>query len=373
MGATYFGGVCVNLLRHPGVGPGAGDLRRGPAPARRDGRGAHARRAGARARVRQALRLQLDGERAVHRRRHGRRARAPRGVPAALPARRRRGRRQRHELLQLPERRVGRTVVRPAHRRAARRVGLRGVRHHRLHLRPARPGAVGPRRPRHRDAVRAAARRRAAGCPGRARVTRAELDVPATRVVATLLRFAGLVTSRRRRRRCSPRRSTARWPAAPPEESIVLLTNRDELLPVDRRHVHRIAVLGRLAAVPNLGDGGSSAVHPPHVVTPLDGIRDAFPTPRSCTPTPTRRSRRTPTWWSWWSGTRRPTRASTSRARTRSSSRCSRRSTTHAWPGGTGAAAPAGAAGSWSSRPTRRRWHRAATAARCGWPTTTRG
>ncbi len=108
-------------------------------------------------------------------------------------------------------------------------------------------------------------------------ITRAELDVPATRVVATLLRFALLVTS------APPptsvlaapeHRALARRAA---EESIVLLTNRDDLLPVDPRHVDRIAVLGRLAAVPNLGDGGSSAVHPPHVITPLDGLREAFP------------------------------------------------------------------------------------------------
>ena len=101
--------------------------------------------------------------------------------------------------------------------------------------------------------------------------------MPATRVVATLLRFAPLVTS------APPptsvlaapeHRALARRAA---EESIVLLTNRDDLLPVDPRHVDRIAVLGRLAAVPNLGDGGSSAVHPPHVITPLDGLREAFP------------------------------------------------------------------------------------------------
>ena len=39
----------------------------------------------------------------------------------------------------------------------------------------------------------------------------------------------------------------------------------------------RIAVLGRLAAVPNLGDRGSSNVIPPSVVTPLDGLRAALP------------------------------------------------------------------------------------------------
>lgn len=108
-------------------------------------------------------------------------------------------------------------------------------------------------------------------------IERAELERPATRVVATLLRFADLVTS------APPptsvlaapeHRALARRAA---EESVVLLTNHDDLLPVDRRHVQKVAVLGRLAAVPNLGDGGSSAVRPPHVVTPLDGVREAFP------------------------------------------------------------------------------------------------
>ncbi len=107
-------------------------------------------------------------------------------------------------------------------------------------------------------------------------VTRDELQAPATRTVATLLRFAGLVTG------APPpasvianpaHRALARRAAA---ESVVLLTNRDELVPVDARRMKRVAVLGRLAAVPNLGDGGSSAVHPPHVVTPLDGVREAF-------------------------------------------------------------------------------------------------
>ena len=59
-------------------------------------------------------------------------------------------------------------------------------------------------------------------------------------------------------------------------QSIVLLENSG-FLPVAPSHVHRIAVLGRLAAVPNLGDGGSSAVQPPYVVTPLEGIRRGFP------------------------------------------------------------------------------------------------
>ena len=50
----------------PGVGSRAGDLRRGPAPRRRARRRADPRPAASRHGLRQALRVQLDGERALH-------------------------------------------------------------------------------------------------------------------------------------------------------------------------------------------------------------------------------------------------------------------------------------------------------------------
>lgn len=59
------------------------------------------------------------------------------------------------------------------------------------------------------------------------------------------------------------------------EKSLVLLRNEDELLPLDRGRLRRIAVVGELAAAKNLGDRGSSYVSPPWVVTPLQGIEDA--------------------------------------------------------------------------------------------------
>ena len=45
------------------------------------------------------------------------------------------------------------------------------------------------------------------------------------------------------------------------------------LLPLDPRTLRHLAVIGRLADVPNLGDHGSSQVTPPYVVTPLAGLR----------------------------------------------------------------------------------------------------
>lgn len=41
--------------------------------------------------------------------------------------------------------------------------------------------------------------------------------------------------------------------------------------------VERIALIGRLATAPNMGDSGSSLVHPPSYVTPLDGLKEAYP------------------------------------------------------------------------------------------------
>ncbi len=58
------------------------------------------------------------------------------------------------------------------------------------------------------------------------------------------------------------------------EKSIVLLKNEGGLLPLEG--VRRIAVIGRLAEVPNTGDGGSSNTRPAYVVTPLEGLRAAL-------------------------------------------------------------------------------------------------
>jgi len=48
------------------------------------------------------------------------------------------------------------------------------------------------------------------------------------------------------------------------------------VLPLDPREVRRVAVIGRLADVPNTGDHGSSKVTAPYVVTPLQGLRAAL-------------------------------------------------------------------------------------------------
>ena len=64
------------------------------------------------------------------------------------------------------------------------------------------------------------------------------------------------------------------------EKSMVLLKNDNvdgaELLPLNLKSGSKIAMFGRLAAARNIGDGGSSDVMAPNVVTPLVGIGAHF-------------------------------------------------------------------------------------------------
>jgi len=57
------------------------------------------------------------------------------------------------------------------------------------------------------------------------------------------------------------------------EKSMVLLKNENDALPLRMDDLGTIAVIGALADKDDTGDRGSSGTHPPHVVTPLAGIR----------------------------------------------------------------------------------------------------
>jgi beta-glucosidase len=103
-----------------------------------------------------------------------------------------------------------------------------------------------------------------------------EIELCTTRIVATFLRFASVFETKPDVSviASSAHRALARQACV---QSIVLLQNEGEFLPKPPATVKQIAVIGRLADVSNLGDGGSSDVHPPSVSTPLDGIRAYYP------------------------------------------------------------------------------------------------
>lgn len=70
---------------------------------------------------------------------------------------------------------------------------------------------------------------------------------------------------------CEAHRALSREAAV---KSIVLLKNEGNLLPL--KNIHRLAVIGKLANTPNTGDGGSSNTRPAYVITPLQGLQEAL-------------------------------------------------------------------------------------------------
>lgn len=108
-----------------------------------------------------------------------------------------------------------------------------------------------------------------------------DVDRAARRILGTQLRFyasnldpepgAEVVFS-------SQHRALAREAAS---TAAVLLQNEpvdgSPLLPLSPDTLNRVAVIGRLADLANTGDHGSSDVRSPEVVTPLTGLRDALP------------------------------------------------------------------------------------------------
>ena len=101
-----------------------------------------------------------------------------------------------------------------------------------------------------------------------------DVDARVAETFATLLRFARVFADAPDRSvvGCAEHRALAHEVSV---ESMVLLRN-DDCLPVDPAGLSKVAVLGPLAAVANLGDGGSSNVlHTPDPVTLLAGIEAA--------------------------------------------------------------------------------------------------
>ena len=114
-------------------------------------------------------------------------------------------------------------------------------------------------------------------------VTWPDIDAAVTRTMAALLRYAASAAAQQpvpaRDVLASPEhRALAREAAA---KSLVLLRNEPvegrPVLPLDRAALRRVAVIGELADAWNPGDGGSSDVWAPSLVTTLAGLRSALP------------------------------------------------------------------------------------------------
>jgi beta-glucosidase len=107
-----------------------------------------------------------------------------------------------------------------------------------------------------------------------------EVEAAAVRVVAGRIRFEEVLTATTEGPEvlaCPEHIALAREVAA---KSVVLMKNGEvdgaRVLPLDGRAVWRVAVFGRLADIVNLGDGGSSDVWPPYSVTIREGLESVL-------------------------------------------------------------------------------------------------
>ena len=102
------------------------------------------------------------------------------------------------------------------------------------------------------------------------------IDDAAARIVRTVLRFDAISKANETAPSvpaCAQHSQLARLVA---EKSMTLLKNDSGLLPLKIDNIKRLAVLGELANTENIGDHGSSKVVPPYVVTPLEGLKNAL-------------------------------------------------------------------------------------------------
>ena len=106
-------------------------------------------------------------------------------------------------------------------------------------------------------------------------LTEADIDRSVTNTLATLLRFAPTFDREAVPARVLSRahRQLAREAAT---ASMVLLRNVGAVLPLNKAQIRSVALIGKLAAIANLGDHGSSDVIVPDCVTFLDGMRAAL-------------------------------------------------------------------------------------------------
>ncbi len=111
------------------------------------------------------------------------------------------------------------------------------------------------------------------GLVQRGEVPVARIDDAVMRLLRAQLRIPAAGSYPATLRACAEHTALAREAAV---KSIVLLKNEQGLLPL--RRSARLAVIGELADMPNLGDRGSSDTRPPYVVTPLQGLMHAATT-----------------------------------------------------------------------------------------------
>jgi beta-glucosidase len=107
----------------------------------------------------------------------------------------------------------------------------------------------------------------------RGEVPQAEVDESVRRIVRTKLVYLTREDPQSYPRSLAGSAEHAALAREVAEKAMVLLENRGALLPLDKARVKTIAVVGHLADADNIGDHGSSKVNPPYTTSALEGLR----------------------------------------------------------------------------------------------------
>jgi len=105
------------------------------------------------------------------------------------------------------------------------------------------------------------------------KVPEAAIDEAVTRILRQKLRFSHLEDRAGYERNMIAGTEHAALAREVAAKGMVLLKNQGSLLPLSRKEIKTLAVIGELADTANIGDHGSSTVRPPYVITPLAGIK----------------------------------------------------------------------------------------------------
>jgi beta-glucosidase len=105
-------------------------------------------------------------------------------------------------------------------------------------------------------------------------VARAEVDESVRRIVRTKLQYLTREDPQAYPKSLVASAAHAALAREVAEKAMVLLKNDGPLLPLDRAQVKTLAVVGHLADDANTGDHGSSNVKPPYTTSALAGLRD---------------------------------------------------------------------------------------------------
>jgi beta-glucosidase len=106
-------------------------------------------------------------------------------------------------------------------------------------------------------------------------IAESTLDQAVLRVLRTLLVFENTPDPIAYRREMVASQEHAVLACKVAEKSMVLIKNQGQVLPFDKG-AKRVLVLGKLADQQNTGDHGSSRVYAPYVITPLEGLKKYF-------------------------------------------------------------------------------------------------